>query len=64
MAELARPLEEVLERNVGSAEDVTFDETMGALEDILLSDGFSRLQRDFCKRHAGTFTVNSKRTTL
>ena len=59
MAELDRPLEEVYVKD-SSAENVRFDDTMGAIEEILMSEDFGTLQENFCKEHAAQFDDNSE----
>eukprot|EP00633_Aureoumbra_lagunensis_P000383 CAMPEP_0197298200 /NCGR_PEP_ID=MMETSP0890-20130614/42879_1 /TAXON_ID=44058 ORGANISM="Aureoumbra lagunensis, Strain CCMP1510" /NCGR_SAMPLE_ID=MMETSP0890 /ASSEMBLY_ACC=CAM_ASM_000533 /LENGTH=154 /DNA_ID=CAMNT_0042775775 /DNA_START=1 /DNA_END=465 /DNA_ORIENTATION=+ len=54
MTELARPQEEVYEENV-TANELEFDSTIGALEEILMGEAFSALQTSFFKDHASIF---------
>mmetsp|Transcript_9835 Transcript_9835/g.14814 ORF Transcript_9835/g.14814 Transcript_9835/m.14814 type:complete len:100 (+) Transcript_9835:65-364(+) len=47
--------EELICEESGTAEENEFDFTVGALEDIMLDDEFTRIQNDFCKRHCDEF---------
>ena len=37
----------------GSVEDNKFDAVVGALEEILLGESFSKIQKGFCDEHCG-----------
>ena len=39
----------------GSAEDNEFDTVVGALEEILLGESFTKIQKGFCDEHCGEF---------
>jgi hypothetical protein len=41
----------------GSVEDNEFDGIVGALEEILLGDAFTTIQKAFCDEHCGEKTM-------
>lgn len=41
----------------GSSEDNEFDEMIGKLEEVLLSDEFAAIQKEFYRQHASDFDV-------
>lgn len=45
--------EEVFFQESGSVEDIEFDGIVGALEEILLGDAFTTIQKAFCDEHCG-----------
>ena len=47
--------EEVFADNVGSEEDTRFDSIVNALEEVLMSGSFTRLQSKFCQQYVGVF---------
>ena len=60
-------MEEVLAEDGGAAmteEERAFDAAVGALEDVLMEPEFERLQSEFCRAHAGTFTGDREENKL